>query len=111
MYFFPKTAAFIVDAQFGGKTLRFCSFSCAHRFHRAHTETGFAVRDYESGKEISASRAFFVLDSKNILKELPFDMAPTVVGFGAEASARSKIKGLGDGEVVQGMDALEKRYE
>lgn len=93
------------------KPVHVCSFSCAHRFHKRFPDAEIFVKDYVSGKRISAKVAFFLVKSKNILKEIDFEMPPTVVAFSTEADAKKVKARLGDGELVQGFDALQKVYE
>ena len=94
-----------------GKPVAFCSFSCARRFHQKYPDAKLHAHDFETGKPVEASSAFFLAKSKNVLKELPFDMPPSVVAFaGREAANKTKAR-LGDGEVVKGFPALLKIYE
>ncbi len=105
---FKATAKTSFLATHEAKPLPLCSFACAVKLFDRKNGTTFHVLDFSSGKQFSADKAFFLVKSKNLLKELEFDMPPSVVAFLDEAQARAKQKTLGDGEVVHGWKALKK---
>ena len=94
----------------GDKPVQFCSFSCAHKFHGHNPKAALEARDFDGGKAVDAGSAWFLIKSKNVLRELPFDMPPTVVAFSSEAAAKKTRERLKDGEVVKGFETVEKAY-
>jgi hypothetical protein len=94
-----------------GKTTEFDSFTCASRFQAKYPKAALWARDFLTGKKIEASKAFYLVKSEKIQKEVEFGMMPTVVAFADEAEARKKQKALGDGEIVKGFAAARKAYE
>ncbi|MBI4403782.1 MAG: nitrous oxide reductase accessory protein NosL [Deltaproteobacteria bacterium] len=106
-----KDAKIIFESVRDGKPIHFCSFSCVHSFHSKYRDAPVFVYDFNSGKKVNAQSAFFIVKSKNILKELEFGMPPAVVAFLDEASARKVQVRLKDGEVVRGYETLEKMFQ
>jgi len=94
-----------------GKPVRFCSFSCAHAFRKKYPNEKLMMNDFETGKPIDAKSAFFLANSENLLKELEFGMPPAIVAFEKEGSAKKVKARLKDGEIVNGLESLEKKYE
>lgn len=96
-----------------GKPVYFCSFACAHRFHGsgAHKDAPLFAHDYKSGAEIDANKAYYLVKSKSIAKEIDFDMPPTVVAFSTEQAAKETQSRVKDGEVVKGFEAVVKAYK
>lgn len=101
------------DSVRDGKPVYFCSFACAHRFHEAaaHKNAPLSAHDYQTGAAIDSGSAYFLVKSKNITKEVDFDMPPTVVAFATESGAKEVQSRLKDGEVVKGLDAVTKAYK
>lgn len=93
-----------------GKPIHFCSYACIHRFHERYKDAPIFAHDFETGNRIEANTAFFLIKSKNVLKELDFDMPPSVVAFSKKESAEKAQSRLKDGEIVTGYAALEKVY-
>lgn len=107
---FNSTAKTSFQAHEGEGKKQVCSFSCASRLKkRFHSK--LQAKDYSSGEWIEAESAYYLIRSRNLLKELDFDMPPSVVAFGSEREAYKKLKELGDGKIVGGFGALEKTYE
>jgi YHS domain-containing protein len=94
-----------------GKPIHLCSFSCARRVHKKTPAAALKARDFETGAALDARTAWFLVKSKNVLKELDFDMPPSIVAFATEDAAKKARARLKDGEVVKGFDAVEKAYE
>ncbi len=94
-----------------GKPVHVCSFSCARRVHKKMPEAPLKAVDFETGSAVDAKSAWFLVKSKNVLKELEFDMPPSVVAFSKEEQAKKARERLKDGEIVKGIDAVEKAYE
>ncbi len=99
------------DSTKEGKPVRFCSFSCAHGFHKKYPKEKLVTKDYDSGKTIDTSSAYFLVGSDNILKELEFVMPPAIVAFETEESAKKMQARLKDGELIKGFNSLEKKYQ
>ncbi len=91
-----------------GKPLHLCSFACAAKLSDRDPKSAFSAVDYPTGNKIPAESAYFLVNSKKVLKELEFDMPPSVVAFADEKAAKEKVKALGDGEVVKGWPQLKK---
>ena len=108
---FKKEAKTAFESTRNGKPVHFCSFTCAERFHKSSKDTPLFILDYENSGRINANDAFFLVNSKNILPELDFDMPPSVVAFSKEESAKKVQTRLKDGQVVKGYDALEKLFK
>ena len=87
------------------------SYSCAHAFHSKYPDAPLFAFDWDTGSKIDVKSASFLVKSKNVLKELEFGMAPTVVAFSSEALAKKHHDRLKDGEVVKGYEALEKIFQ
>jgi len=100
-----KTSFF---ATHDGKPVHLCSFACAAKLADRDPKAPFTAVDFASGKSLPADSAYFLIRSKKLLKELEFDMPPSVVAFTDEKAAKEKAKSLGDGEIVQGWPALKK---
>lgn len=100
------------ESERNGKPTHFCSFACAHRFHSSadHRNAPLFAHDFKTGARLDAKQAFYLIKSKNISKELEFDMPPTVVAFSSEQTAKEIQTRLKDGEVVKGFEAVEKAY-
>ena len=94
--------------QIEGKTRHLCSFSCAAKTAHKYPQAGFQLNDFTSGKSLGGENAHFLIRSKNLLKELDFDMPPSVVAFASEKEAKDKTTQLGDGEIVHGWKNLKK---
>jgi YHS domain-containing protein len=94
-----------------GKPVRFCSFSCAHAFHKKFPKEKMGAKDYETGKDLDTHSAYFLVGSENILKEIEFGMPPAIVAFEKEDPAKKAQARLKDGEIIKGFDALGKKYE
>lgn len=107
---FKRNAKTAFESTRGGNPTHFCSFACVHRFHEKFKDTPIFARDFETGNRIDASRAFFLFKSKNVLKELEFDMPPSVVAFSTEEAAKRIQSRLKDGEIVTGYVSLERAY-
>ena len=99
------------EATIEGKALPLCSFQCAVRTHRKYPTAKLEAFDFMTGKRVPVETAFFLAKSKNLLSEVEFGMAPTIVAFADKKSAESTNSRLGDGTVVQGFSRLEKLYE
>ena len=99
------------EATIEAKSTPLCSFQCAARTHRKYPTAKLEAFDYLTGKRLPAETAFFLAKSQNLLKEVEFAMAPTVVAFASEKPAQTSKARLGDGVVVQGFSQLEKQYE
>jgi YHS domain-containing protein len=108
---FTPTAKTSFASVHKGKPIHFCSFTCASRFHKKYPEEALSALDFLTGSKLETKSAYFLIRSKNILKELEFDMPPSVVAFKTSAAAKKTQARLGDGEVVQGLGALEKAYD
>lgn len=91
--------------------IQVCSFVCASRFHRKHPSSQIKVKAHETSEWIEGTKAFYLVKSKNILKEITTQMLPPVIGFKSEQAALECKKRLGDGEVVPGIDAAIRVYE
>lgn len=94
-----------------GKPVKFCSYSCTHAFHKRMKDRPLFTVDFNTGKQIPAATAYFIIKSKSITKIVEFGMPPTVIAFADEASAKKKQQELGDGEVVRGYESVEKAFE
>ena len=105
---FKATARTSFLAQYEKKPLNLCSFACATKLSDRQSGATFQVLDFASGNLIDAEKAFFLIKSKNLLKELEFDMPPSVVAFAQKAQAQAKQKAIGDGEVINGWKDLKK---
>ncbi len=90
------------------KPRHLCSFACATKTSDKFPEAKFEVTDFSSDKTIPGDDAYFLVRSKNLLKELDFDMPPTVVAFASEKAAKDKTTKLGDGEVIRGWKNLKQ---
>lgn len=88
-----------------------CSFVCASRFLKRHSDSTLFVKDFPSAEPVDAKKAFFLVKSKNAHKEVETQMLPCVIGFKTEQAALEFKKHIGDGEVVQGFDAALRIYE
>lgn len=88
-----------------------CSFVCASRFSKKHADQELLAPDFKKGEWVAAKTAFFLVKSKNLLKQTDVPMLPGVVAFKNEPDALEMKKSLGDGEVVQGFDAAVRVYE
>src|SRR5476651_1678152 len=62
-----------------GKPVHVCSFSCARRVHKKMPEAPLKAVDFETGASVDANSAWFLVKSKKCLKELDFDMPPSVI--------------------------------
>lgn len=93
------------------KPVTFCSFTCAVKFHKKNPKTELFAIDFLTGKRIDAQKAFFLIKSKALEKELPFGMPPTIVSFASEADAEKTKSRVKDGTIVKGFNAVEKIYE
>lgn len=89
----------------------FCSYSCAHAFHKKRPGSPLFARDYHTGAEIPAAEAWYLVKSARIAEEVEFGMAPVVVAFKDEMHARSLQARLKDGIVVRGIAAVDRTYE
>lgn len=102
------------DSTRDGKPVTFCSFSCAHGFHKKFPKEHLEGHDFDTGQPVYVQSAFFLAKSENIfnlVKELEFGMQPTVVAFAKEGAARKVREQVRDGEVIKGFEALQKLYE
>lgn len=88
-----------------------CSFVCASRYHRKHSDLSLTVKDFSSTEFVDVKKAYFLVKSKNILKEVDTRMLPPVIGFKSEQAALEMKKRLNDGDIVQGFDAAVRVYE
>lgn len=98
--------AFLTKIQ--DKPRHLCSFACAAKTADKAHGVKFEVADFNRAKMVDADNAYFLIRSKNLLKELDFDMPPTVVAFASEKEAKEKAAKLGDGEVIHGWKKLKK---
>jgi hypothetical protein len=108
---FESHAPSSFHAKQGEKDHELCSFSCSLKFHRKFSDALLEAHDFSSKKRIDAKNAFFIAKSQNILKELAFDMPPSVVAFERKVDAEKKLKELKDGILIEGYSRLEKLYE
>jgi len=94
------------------KTVHFCSFFCAKRFHshKKYQKTPLFTKDYLTGEKIDALSAHYLTKSKKLSKEVTFGMAPIVAAFKSEAPAKKVQSEYKEGVVVKGFAALEKLY-
>lgn len=102
------------DSTRNGKPVTFCSFSCAHGFHKKFPGERLEGHDFETGQPVDVQSAFFLAKSENIfnlVKELEFGMQPTVIAFAKEGAAKKIKEQVKDGEVIKGFEALKKLYE
>lgn len=90
------------------KPVHLCSFACAQAFHKRAPETPLFAYDFSTGNQVDVKLAYFLVKSKNILKEVEFGMPPFVAAFSDEISAKKTQTRLKDAEVVKGYEALEK---
>ena len=93
------------------KPIALCSYTCAHRFNSKYSESALFTFDFDTGSKLDAKSAYYLVKSSNVLKEVEFGMAPTVVAFASEAEAKKNQTRLRDGEVVKGYEALEKTFK
>ena len=105
---FKQEAKTAFSTQLEGKSRRLCSFACAAKTAQKYPQAGFQLNDFNSGKSLNGENAHFLIRSKNLLKELDFDMPPSVVAFASEKEAKEKTTKLGDGEIVHGWKNLKK---
>jgi YHS domain-containing protein len=108
---FKPSAKTSFEATHEGKELQVCSFACARRLRKKYEKDPLYAHDFHTLKKIDSTSAFFLIKSKNLLKELDFDMPPSVVAFSVEADAKKVRDRLMDGEIVNGFAAMEKAYE
>ena len=106
-----KSSTVSFETTQNGKSAYTCSFACAHRYHRKHPEASLHIRDFTNGKRLDVNDAFFLVKSKNLLKEVEVLMPPAVIAFQTEGDAQKASKRLGDGTVVKGFDAAIRVYE
>ena len=99
------------EADFQGKHIHFCSFSCALRFHQKHTDVSLLGHDYISGTPLDTKESFFLVKSPNLLKELEFGMPPAVAVFSSESSAKKAQARLGDGQVAKGLEQAAQAFQ
>lgn len=92
-------------------TKHFCSLSCVETYSKKYSTEPVYLFDYETGEKIPAAGAYFLARSEKLLKELEFEMPPTVVGFKRKESAEKHQKRLGDGKVIQGFESLKKEFK
>ena len=93
------------------KSVPLCSYTCAHRYHSKYADLPLFTFDFDTGSKLDAKSAYYLVKSHNVLKEVEFGMAPTVVAFASEAEAQKNQTRLKDGEVVKGYEALEKTFK
>ncbi len=105
---FSSTARTSFFGTHDGQHVHLCSFSCAAKLSDRDSKATFTAVDFTSGKPVPAESAYFLIRSKKLLKELEFDMPPSVVAFSDEKAAKDKAKSLGDGEVLKGWEPLKK---
>lgn len=111
MTFQPQAPTSFRATQENGTPHEFCSFSCSLKFHRKFNGAALEAHDFISKKPIDAKNAFFIANSKALLKELDFDMPPSVIAFAKKSDAEAKLKQLKDGTLIEGYSRLEKFYE
>ncbi|NBX93159.1 MAG: hypothetical protein EB120_04975 [Proteobacteria bacterium] len=102
-----KTQFTVVESQ---EERRFCSLACVDSYLKRKPTREVYVFDYGSGEKIPASDAVFIARSEKLLKELEFEMPPTVIGFTNKEDAEKHQKRLGDGKLIQGFEALRKEF-
>lgn len=105
---FKSEAKTAFSATVEGKPRHLCSFACAAKTAEKFPQAGFQPNDFNSGKTLNGGDAYYLIRSTKILRELPFDMPPSVVAFAAEKEAKEKSAKLGDGEVIHGWKNLKK---
>ena len=91
------------EANHEGKTVHFCSLSCALRFREKHKNSPVFGHDFESSEKVDTKNAYFIVKSTKVLKELEFGMPPTVVVFSSGESAKRALARFGDGQIVKGL--------
>jgi len=89
----------------------FCSLSCVETYAKRHSSEPVFLFDYETGEKIAAESAYFLARSEKLMKEIEFQMPPTVVGFKKKETAEKHQKRLGDGKIVQGLESLKKEFK
>jgi hypothetical protein len=108
---FKEAAKTSFESTRDGTPLHVCSFSCAKKLRGKQPNAPLKSHDFDTGAPIDAGTAWFLIKSKNVQKELDFDMPPSVVSFSTELTARKTRDRLKDGEVVKGFEKVEKAYE
>ncbi len=94
------------EAVHENKAIHFCSFACASAFHKKHPDSALRAFNYLGGEPVDAAKAFYLVKSKGLLKEVEFGMPPVVAAFSSKADAEGAAKRLGDGKVVQGLESV-----
>ncbi|MBI2608767.1 MAG: hypothetical protein HYW47_04110 [Deltaproteobacteria bacterium] len=89
------------------KALNACSIPCVKKAKKSSAQyTKIEVPDFNHpGKFLDGEKAFFLIKSKNVKKDLgDMVMPPHVVAFTTKEEALASQKKYGDGEVVQGLE-------
>jgi len=108
--FVVDKAAISFEGQRDGKPVPFCSFSCAHAFHRKYPESALLAFDYVSHTALPVEKAFYVIKSEKLASEFKLAMAPVVIAFAKESDAKAAKERVKEGEVVAGFAAVAKVF-
>ncbi len=93
-----------------GQPVLFCSFSCAHAFHKKYPDATLTTFDYHSHQAIPADKAYFLIKSEKLASEYKFAMAPVVTSFATEQGAKMAKERVKEGEIVAGFSAVAKIF-
>ena len=99
------------EATHEGKAIHFCSLSCALRFHEKHKDVPILGHNFENGERVDTKDAYFLVNSRKILKDLEFGMPPSVVLFSSNESAKRTQARVGDGQVVRGFGQVAEIFK
>jgi len=107
-----ETAKSSFESVRNNSPVRFCSFSCASRFHKKYPNAHLSAHDFEKPEtKLDAESAFYLTKSKKLSSQLEFPMEPSVAAFNTKEAAEKKQRELKEGTVIKGFEALEKLHE